>query len=185
MTDLANAIQRAKVAEWDAAEQQMAARFKLDPLVLSKDLLERHDLWAKWCAGKHVRKCPARPQAVATFVLEQNALGASAQVVVAMVEAIDAIHQYHGLSSPCATRVVNVVLEQILKVEPPRSWGRDERAEWAKLPPLVREAITRRERDRDLALRRAQNKAASNGAAVKPIQTNGKGTDHHDHSQTQ
>jgi hypothetical protein len=183
---LSDAIQRAKVAEWDAAEQQMAARFKLDPLVLSKDLLERHDLWAKWCAGKHVRKCPARPHAVATFLLEQNALGASAQVVVAMVEAIDAIHQYHGLSSPCATRVVNVVLEQILKVEPPRSWNRDEKAE-CKLPPRVREAITRRERDRDRALRRAQNKAAAtNGAATtKSIQINGKGTEHHDHSQTQ
>jgi hypothetical protein len=175
---LSDAIQRAKILEWDAAEQKMAERFKLDAPVLSKDLLERHDLFAKWCTSKHVRKCPAKPATVAAFLLEQHALGASAQVVVAMLAAIEAIRQYHMLSNPCATAVVNAALDQIVKVEPPRSWNKDEKAEWAKLSPLVREAISRREKDRDRALRIAQNKAAkaaTNGAATKPVHSNNEG----------
>jgi hypothetical protein len=178
------AKQREAIARWDRGEAQLAP---IQPPIVELSAAMRSclDTWGIWAASKSVRKCPAKPHVVAVFVTEQNRLGAGAQHILATIEAITALHDHHGLSNPCATAVVNAALDQILKVEPPRSWGREERAEWVKLPPRVREAITRRERDRDLAVRRAQNKAAAtNGAATKPIQSNGKGSEHHDHAQT-
>jgi hypothetical protein len=41
-----------------------------------------------------------------------------------------------------------------------RSWTPYERALWAELPPVIRNAIERRERERDVALRRMQNQVA-------------------------
>jgi hypothetical protein len=160
-TTLSDAIQAAKIREWDVHEQKLAAELKLHvpAPVLTADVLARVDIWAKWCASKRVRKCPGRPASVAAFLLEQNALGVSAQVEVSLLEAIEAIHNHHNLSNPCATPVVNAALDQIVKSVPPR-WDKDERAEWARLPPLVREAISRREKERDAAVRRSQNAAA-------------------------
>ncbi len=57
------------------------------------------------------------------------------------------------------------------QVDPPRSWDKDEKEEWALLPASVRAAITRRENDRDKELRRLQNKAATNGAATKSVES--------------
>jgi hypothetical protein len=103
-----------------------------------------------------------------------------------MLEAITALHDYHNLSNPCATRVVNLALEQIVHPEIPRSWTKDERAEWAKLPPPVRDAIARRENDRDRAVRRAQSElaelkrqSATAPAEAKPV-AESKEVEHHE-----
>ena len=64
------------------------------------------------------------------------------------------------MSNPIATAAVSAVLDRIVKVEPPRSWGTAERSEWARLPPTIRETITRREKDRDVALKRKFNELA-------------------------
>ncbi len=162
---LADQIAAAKHREWAVNAQDMAARFNLDPLAISKEVLERHEAWARWCADRRVCSCPAQPAAVATFLLEQSALGASTEVVIATLKAIQTIHDFHNLSNPCATRLVNHVLEQIVTAETP-NWNKDEKAAWAKLPMLVREAISRRERDRDRVLRTAQNRAAESRKAV-------------------
>ena len=168
---LASAIEAAKqreaIARWDRGEAQLAP---IQPPIVELSAAVRSclDVWGTWAAGKSVRKCPAKPHVVAVFVTEQSQLGATSQHILATIEAITALHDHHGLSNPCATAIVDAALGQVLKVEPPRSWNKDEKAEWVKLPPLVREAISRRERDRDAALRRAQNKEARirhNGAA--------------------
>jgi hypothetical protein len=186
---LADAVETAKLRQqiqnWDAGEQRLAEQLKLDvsaPL-LPKDVRERFDIFAKWCAAKFVRKCPAKPHVVASFILDQGDLGASTPVLVAMVEAIEAVHNHHSLSNPCATQIVNAALNRTVEIDPPRSWNAEEKGQWARLPARVREAISRTELARDKGLRRAQQKAAderrqTNGAA-KPVQINGKGLENH------
>lgn len=174
---LADAIEQAKirdrVARWDANEQKLLQEPKLalPKTQLSADTLARCDIWGKWCEARGVRKCPCKPWVVASYLLEQSANGVPAQVLVAMLEAITALHDYHNLSNPTATRIVNLALEQVVHPEIPRSWNRNERAEWAKLPPPVRDAIARRENDRDKELRQLQNKQRQTATApeAKPV----------------
>jgi len=45
-------------------------------------------------------------------------------------------------------------------IEPPRSWTKDEKEEFATYPREAQEKIARREQDREAALRRSQNEAA-------------------------
>jgi hypothetical protein len=100
LTDAIHAAkQREQIARWDAGEARLAAELKFDGPrpTLAKDVLERLDIFGKWCASKQVRKCPAKPATVAAFVLEQFGLGAHPQIIVAMVQAIEALHDYHGL----------------------------------------------------------------------------------------
>jgi hypothetical protein len=161
---LAEQLEQAKIRErmarWDANEQALLQGHDLPKAQLSADTLNRCDVWGKWCEARGVRKAPAKSWVVASYLVEQSANGVPAQVLVAMLEAISALHDYHNLSNPCATRVVNLALEQIVHPEIPRSWTREERAEWIKLPPPVRDAIGRRENDRDRAVRRAQTELA-------------------------
>jgi hypothetical protein len=117
---------------------------------------------------------------VAAFCLEQATLGVDPQQIMAQLGAIEKSHDKFNLPNPVRTAVVDIVLEQIVKSEPPRSWNKDEKAEWAKLPARVRDAISRHEKDRDRELRRLQNQAAENrrhDGAAKPIKT--EGTEHY------
>jgi hypothetical protein len=172
---LTAALQRAKIQAWDEAEQRLAAELKLDVSapVLSTDLLERWDRFAIWTASRGVRKCPARPATCAAYCLAQHEMGATAQAILAMLAAIEAIHDHHNLPNPVRTAIARAALGMIVKVDPPKSWPAADRVLFAQLDPAIRQIIADRERDRDRALRRLQNeaaesrKAATNGAANK------------------
>ena len=173
------AKRQAEVRKLDAGDARVATELKLDipKPALAKDVLERLDIFGKWCASKQARKCPAKPKTVAAFALAQHELGATAQVVLAMLAAIEALHEYHGLSNPVRTIAVRAALETIIKVDPPRSWPREDKVRFAQLDPDIRQVIARREADRDRQLRRLQNEAAErrhNGADTKPVQTDDK-----------
>ena len=88
------------------------------------------------------------------------AIGVPHEQIVSVVNAADVAHQFHGLSSPLHTQIVRAALDTILKAEPPRSWSKDEKAEWALLPPAIREIVARRESERDISIRRKQNAIA-------------------------
>jgi hypothetical protein len=102
---------------------------------------------------------------------------------MALLAAIEAAHDSHSLSNPTATAVVRQALDKIIKSEAPRSWDKEQKAEWAKLPPEIREAITMRENDRDAAVHRKMNDIAKlrkrlMSEADNPAQTNGKDYEH-------
>lgn len=163
LTDAIEAAkQREQIARWDAGEARLAAGLKLDVPrpALAKDVLERLDIFGKWAASKQVRKCPAKPTTISAFCIEQHELGATAQVILAMLGAIEALHDFHSLSNPVRTAIVRAALEQIIKLDPPRSWPKEDKALFAQLDPQIRRVIARREADRDRELRRLQSKAA-------------------------
>ena len=52
-------------------------------------------------------------------------------------------------------------------IEPPRSWTKEEKAEFATYPREVQEKVARREQDRESALRRGQNETAEQRKAIE------------------
>ena len=170
--ELQKAKQREQIAKWDDGERRLSEGFADIPRQqLSADFAARFHIFSEWAVAKQVRKCPAKPATVAAFILEHNALGVPPQQTIAILKAIEEQHDYHNLSNPTTTQVVRAAINQIIKVEPPRSWNKEEKAEWALLPPAVREAITRRESEREVALRRAQNKLADERKRLEAVAT--------------
>jgi hypothetical protein len=170
---LAQQLQRSRILQWDANEQALLQKLNVSkPTPLTADVLGRIDLFGKWCEARSVRKWPCKPWVLATYLLEKSAEGIPHEPLLATLAAVAALHDFHGLNQPTTARVVNLALEQILREErPPRSWNKDELIEWRLLPPPIRNAIARRENDRDNELRRLQSKVAKEMELLR--QTNG------------
>jgi hypothetical protein len=182
--EIERAKQREQIAKWDEGERKLAAELRPVKVPITQDVVTRFSVFGKWCMARSVRKLPAKPTTVAAFCLEQRDLGAIPQIILALLAAIEAVHNSHSLSNPCATAIVDEALKEIVRSDPPRSWRADERAEWARLPPPVRDAITRREADRDREVRRVQSELARlrHDSAVEPVNLNSKEVQH-DYSQ--
>ena len=75
--------------------------------------------------------------------------------------AIVVIHDSVGASNPVATVACRTVLERRLRPETPRSWSNEDKQLFASLPVEIRAILTRRENQRDNALRRGQDKIAA------------------------
>jgi hypothetical protein len=56
-------------------------------------------------------------------------------------------------------------------IERPRSWTKDEDAEWQSLPRAMQQKIVAREQERDTGLRRSQNEAAEQRKAIEAERT--------------
>jgi hypothetical protein len=184
--ELKKAQERERIAAWDKAEAAVRSELtiKLPERSLSVDVRDRFGLFEKWCGEKGVRRLPAKPWVVAAFVLDQIANGRDVQSCLALLAAIERVHDSHNLSNPTATAVVRAALDQIIKIEPPRSWSKDEKAEWALLPPVIRETIARRENERDVALKRKFNELSDLkkrllSGADEPAQTSNEGNYEH------
>ena len=166
--ELTKAKQREQLLDWETNERRLASELKLNvpKRSLSAAEFECWNRFSTWCEGESVRKIPAKPATVAAYILAMAGMGVPHKQIVSVVNAADVAHQFHGLSSPLHTQIVRAALDTLLKAEPPRSWSKDEKAEWALLPPSIRDTIARRERERDTALRRLQNKT-SEGVGVR------------------
>jgi hypothetical protein len=170
------AKQREQIQKWNEGERRIAAELELTipATTLTNDIHQSFGVFARWCELKSCRKVPSKPQTVAAFILDHAALAADSQVLLSMVQAIDALHQFHGLNSPIHTAAVYAALERVIRTEPPHSWSKAEKGEWALLPLPIRAALARRENDRDNELRRLQSKIAKDLQADKERrQTNG------------
>jgi hypothetical protein len=77
----------------------------------------------------------------------------------ATLAAIEALHNAAAVGNPIATPIVRIVTAAST-IEPPRSWTKEEKLTFLGLPPEVQRTVARRERDREIELRKAQNAAA-------------------------
>src|SRR5664279_4348817 len=120
MVSLLSEIERAKradtLAEFARNEAAMADRLVTTgrtPLSDGDGALAGG--FAQWCAKNKVRHCPARPAVVARFISEIAHQGE--ETVLATIQAIDLLHDFHGMANPTATAAVRIALESIVKVE--------------------------------------------------------------------
>ena len=153
--DIERAAQRQRVLEWEANERKLAGTLPPTAKIeLDSNCRDRLAIFVNYCKTLGVRHCPARPATCAAFAAAEAANGRDAQGICSLLAAIGELHDFHSMSNPIATAAVSAVLDRIVKTEPPRSWAAAERSEWARLPPTIRETITKRENERDIALRR-------------------------------
>jgi hypothetical protein len=188
---LDQAKRRQEIADLDAGDGRVAAEFakriSLPPMELSADIRTLLDPFNKWASERHARRCPAKSSTVALFALHLADMGVEIEQILAQLNAVEQMHARFGLSSPVRSPAVQYALETLIKTEPPRSWSKSEKAEWALLPLPIRNAIARRERDRDLALTRAQNEFAKlrKSAESESLRQNVNGADKTAHIQTE
>ncbi len=84
----------------------------------------------------------------------------SADLVQAAADIAD-WHLLFGLANPAATPIVLAALNEIATVEPPRSWPKEQTSiASARCHTICRSTSRSVEKERDRALRRAQNEAA-------------------------
>jgi hypothetical protein len=122
---------------------------------LSDEQRELYGRAIRYCEALGLSASPMSPAAVASILK-----ATPQESILQMAAAIAAGHDEQDLANPVATYAVRQILEQRLQTEPPRSWSKEDRVIWASLDPMMRMIITRREQERDAALRRAQNKFA-------------------------
>jgi hypothetical protein len=183
-------LQHELAAAFDRGEQLAAAGLPFEPpkIPLASDELQRLGRFLAWAKERCCRACPARPAVVAAYVLHEHAKGTPAEQVLALLRAIEAFHDHHGLANPCATAVVRLALDDVIRVEPPRSWPKEDKILFANLDPAVRDVIARRETERETALRRAQNALAEEkkrllaDSAEKSVGNTDKEPNNHVHS---
>lgn len=172
---LADAIQQAH----DANEQKLSAEIRIPALEPDATILL--ESWNRFAAFHGIRNLGVRPQVVAAFVRAEASLGVEPPKIALALSAIELLHDRHGFANPVATAVVRAELERILKIDAPRSWRKTEQLMFASLPPEIRAVIARRDRERETAMRRAQNEAAeAKRQAEKPATTSNEETNKHE-----
>jgi hypothetical protein len=161
MAVLANLIAQVKANE--VAQNELAIANKINAQLPQPPELDEHTQlllapFVQWCSSVGVRHLPAAPATCAMFIMSQAKVGIAPERIAAEAQAIELLHDQCGLANPMQTRAARWALE--LKIEPPRSWPKEEKAMFAHLPVQIRNIITARENDRERALRRAQNSYA-------------------------
>ena len=176
--ELARAQQREQIAAWDRNEAALASQLATtlplpNKVELDGDTLKHVQIFIAYCASKGVRHCPAKPTTVAAFVVSN---GENQERLLTLLASITRLHFLHSIGDPVGTAIVQKALEQVVQIEPPRSWNKGERAQFLTLPVGVRAAIARRETQRELEIRRMQNLTAEklrqkDSAETKPVKT--------------
>jgi hypothetical protein len=164
---IVDAISRAKAANWDKHEAELAAGLAqtLPPLpTLDAETCRHLAPFIEWCRVANVRHAPAKPITIAAYILDQA--GAKPVRLMEQIGAIESLHAHFGFANPVATLLVRFAIADVLNIEAPQSWRQAEKLLFAALPEEIRITVFRREQERDKALRRKQNELAERLKAV-------------------
>jgi hypothetical protein len=162
LAQLATMIQEIRAQETarelDANEAALASCFPPPPQ-MSPEGQQQVIPFLQWAEAQKVRALPARPCSVAAFAQWQRDLGVPKAKINATLSAISALHIAASVGDPVATPTVRMITAAST-IEPPRSWTKDEKQLFTELPVEIQRAVSRRERDREVQLRRMQNELA-------------------------
>ncbi len=120
-----------------------------------------------WCDSNALPWLPARPSAVAVYILQHSDRNLDA--IRDEVCNISAAHLAAGLADPAASWIVMQALSTVGKIDVPRSWSREEWPPFKALPFAVQAIIVRREKQRDAGIKQAQNEAADARKALAKV----------------
>lgn len=113
--------------------------------------------FANWCAARGASFLPARPDTVALFVLRAPA---GTERLPALLNDISAAHQMCGLADPTTTWPVPAAMSHVMRIEPPRSWPKEEKRRFLELPYHLQCYFAAHDSRREKEIRRAQNEVA-------------------------
>ena len=111
----------------------------------------------RWCALHDETPIPAAPRVVARFVSDIAASGI--EKIWPMVGEISRAHYLIGLADPTLGGAVSAAINEIARIEIPRSWPAGMKVRFQTLPYDMQVYVAAHEIDRDKAVRRAQNEA--------------------------
>lgn len=129
-------------------------------------------MFARWCELNGVCWCPAAPAVVAKFVTDCASLGI--ETLWPAVQEVSRAHVALGLADPTLGGIAAAAVDKVAGISPPRSWPDDCKRRFASLPYDLQVYVAGHEAQRERALRRAQNEAATARqklAACQPPQT--------------
>jgi hypothetical protein len=147
----------------------------MQALVLAR-IQEEPTVFGKWCIQRGVRSLPAAPIHVAAFVRDCEP-NAPIEKIWEAVQEVSQSHLSNGIADPTAGGIVAETINGIAKIEPPRSWPDPLKARFKSLPYDLQVYVEKHERDREKAVRRAQNEAAQARQALNAVQKPPEGTD--------
>lgn len=110
-----------------------------------------------WCVKRGAQPFPVAPAIVAGFIGDCCKVGLDA--LVQEITEISSAHNSIGLADPTRSDIVLDALGGIVEVEAPRSWPKEHRLKFWRLPYDLQLYLAERERDREAAIRRALNEA--------------------------
>ncbi len=116
-------------------------------------------MFAKWCELNGVSACPAAPSDVARFVTDCAALGI--ERLWPAVQEISKMHAAIGLADPTLGGVAAAAIDKVAGIVPPRAWPGEQKLRFRTLPYDLQAFVATHEAQREKAIRRAQNEAAS------------------------
>jgi hypothetical protein len=147
-------LAQAIAAAHDNNERALAAR-NAAPMECDEQLLAR---FTEFCKGHGVRALLAAPGTVAAWIIT-NEIN-SPETILRTLQAVEAAHSNHNLANPVACPSPQAALARVLKVEAPMSWSKTDKLKFMTLPADIQEIISRRARQDEVALRRAQSELA-------------------------
>jgi hypothetical protein len=116
-------------------------------------------MFGKWCEINGVSACPAAPADVVRFVNDCAALGI--ERLWPAVQEISNMHAAVGMADPTLGGVTAAAIDKIAGVAPPRAWPGEKKLRFRTLPYDLQLFVAAHEIQREKAIRRAQNEAAS------------------------
>jgi len=116
-------------------------------------------MFARWCALNGASVCPAAPVMVARFVADCAALGIAR--LWPAVQQISSLHVSAGYADPTLGGAVATAVSEVAQIDPPRSWPGDHKQSFKSLPYDIQVFVAAHDKQREKALRRAQNEAAA------------------------
>ena len=128
-------------------------------VALAQARMREAPMFVRWCELNGASPCPAAPETVARFITDCASLGI--ERLWPAMQQISKMHVLLGLADPTLGGGAAGAISEIAGVAPPRSWPEFYRERFRSLPYDVQAYVASRETQRERALRRAQNEAAS------------------------
>jgi hypothetical protein len=123
-------------------------------------------LFKTWCEARDIAPYPARPAAVAFFIIENGALGVDE--LSRIVKSISLVHE--NVADPTATGAVPAALNRVAPIEPPRSWPKDFKVRFQTLPYEIQMYLAPHEREREKVVSKALSDASRARKELAAIQ---------------
>jgi hypothetical protein len=126
-------------------------------------------MFENYCTLHGFQAVPASPTTISRFINGIAELGV--ERVWAEIQSISRKHYTIGLPDPTlGAGLVTSAINAISKIDPPRSWPREQSARFLSLPYDIQRQIIVRETERDKAVRKAQNEAADLRKQIKELE---------------
>ena len=88
-----------------------------------------------------------------------------------MLQEISRAHYLIGLADPTTSGPVSAAIASIVRIDPPRAWPKEQKANFARLPYDLQVYLSGHEAKREKEIRRAQNELATAKQRLAALQS--------------